>query len=779
MENFKQSTFLFFLLLLILPFLVLSTEDKQVYIVYFGEHSGEKTTQEIEDNHHSYLSSVKETEEYAKSSLLYSYKHSINGFAAFLTSQEASKLSERDEVVSVFRSHPEKYSMHTTRSWEFSGLQESKKVSELDKDDYMLLKSRYGKNVIIGMLDSGIWPESESFSDKGMGCIPKSWKGTCESGHEFNASHCNRKIIGARYYLKAFEKEFGPVNKTIDYRSARDKDGHGTHTASTAAGRRVSRAASLGGFAGGTATGGAPLARLAIYKVCWALNEDDAACNDADILAAIDDAIGDGVNVLSISLGAEKPFALSEDSTAIGALHAVKKDIVVACSAGNSGPDPATVVNSAPWIMTVGASSVDRRFPSPIVLGNKIVVMGESVTPYKAKNKMFPLALASQLTRSGVPKNISGSKYCLSGSLSPQMVKGKIVLCKAGYVHPMLKGDEVKRAGGVGVILTYGKFYGNTLLLDANILPETSIDYNDALTILDYINTTKEPTAKIFPAKSLLEAKPAPFMAAFSSTGPNSISPDILKPDITAPGLNILAAWSGASPPTNIASDNRRVKYNILSGTSMSAPHVAGALALLKALHPNWSSAALRSAIMTSAEQEDNTGNQITDSNGNPANPFQFGSGHFNPTKAANPGLVYDASYTDYLLFLCSIGDKNLTSSSSSFECPKNPPSAGNLNYPSVAIPRLNGTVTISRTVTNVGSCSSVYFINVKPPQGISVKISPLVLVFNKLGQKIRFAITVKVQNQTKIEKGKYLFGEYKWYNADYSVRSPIAVSVD
>lgn len=183
-----------------------------------------------------------------------------------------------------------------------------------------------------------------------------------------------RKIIGAKYYLKGYEQYYGPLNRTLDYKSPRDKDGHGTHTSSTAGGRKVENVSALGGFARGIASGGAPLARVAMYKVCWAIpdkgKEDGNTCFDEDMLAAIDDAIKDGVDVISISIGTNQPVPYNQDSIAIGALHAIKKNIVVSCSAGNSGPAAATLSNTAPWIITVGASSVDRTFLAPVSLGN-------------------------------------------------------------------------------------------------------------------------------------------------------------------------------------------------------------------------------------------------------------------------------------------------------------------------------------------------------------------------------------------------------------------------
>ncbi|KAK4482051.1 hypothetical protein RD792_011603 [Penstemon davidsonii] len=687
--------------------------------------------------------------------------------------------TEREEVLSVYQSNPRKYSLHTTRSWGFAGVQETRNVNNLKKED-LLHKSRYGKDVIVGMLDNGVWPESKSFSDEGMGAIPQSWKGICQSGDAFNSSNCNKKIIGARYYIKGYEAYYGPLNRTLDYLSPRDKDGHGTHTSSTVGGRRVNNVSSIGGFARGTASGGAPLSRLAIYKVCWAIpgegKENGNTCFEEDMLAALDDAIGDGVDVLSISIGSTQPTPYDEDGIAIGALHAVKRNIVVACSAGNSGPGPSTLSNPAPWIITVGASSVDRKFVAPVLLGSGLKIEGEAATPHKLEKKLYTLVYAAQVINSDVPKNLSGQ--CLPGSLSPKKTKGKIVLCLRGNGTRVGKGGEVKRAGGIGFILGNSKANGNELAADAHFLPATSVTYENALKILKYISSTKAPKAYIVPSKTELDTKPAPFMASFTSRGPNTISPDILKPDITAPGLNILAAWSEASSPTKLDIDHRVVKYNILSGTSMSCPHIGGASALLKAIHPSWSSAAIRSALVTSAELNNNEGKMITDASGSPADPFQFGSGHFRPTKAADPGLIYDASYTDYLLFLCSSNEvQNLDSS---FKCPKNnSPSPSNLNHPSLAIPKLNGTVTIVRTVTNVGSSKSVYFVSVKPPLWISVKISPPILYFNRTGQKKSFTITVKKSEMTdNIEKGKYGFGWYTWFDGIHVVRSPMAVSV-
>ncbi|KAL2467362.1 subtilase family protein [Abeliophyllum distichum] len=482
MALMMRNSHAFFLLLILLPLLASCADQKQVYIVYFGHHSGEKTFQEIEENHYSYLSSVKVTAEDARSSLIYSYKHSINGFAALLTPDEASKLSKMEEVVSVFRSHPKKYSLHTTRSWEFVGLEERTKPYYLKKED-LLLKSKYGNDVIVGMLDNGVWPESKSFSDEGMGPVPPRWNGICQSGDAFNSSNCNKKIIGARYYINGYEAYYGPLNRTIDYLSPRDKDGHGTHTASTVGGRRVPNASAIGGFARGTASGGAPLVRLAIYKVCWAVPgvEKDVGntCFEEDMLAAMDDAIADGVDVISISIGTSKPMPYTDDGIAVGAFHALKKNIVVSCSAGNSGPAQSTLSNPAPWIITVGASTLDRAFVAPIELGNGKKIPGVAVTPHNLQKKMYPLVHAAQIVNPNVPKN--ETMLCLPGSLSPKKAKGKIVFCLRGAGTRIAKGLEVKRAGGIGIITGNTKEMGDGLFPDPHFIPGTGVTYENAV----------------------------------------------------------------------------------------------------------------------------------------------------------------------------------------------------------------------------------------------------------------------------------------------------------
>ncbi|GMI93517.1 hypothetical protein like AT5G45650 [Hibiscus trionum] len=760
-----------FLVLIFLPPLVLSVE-KKVYIVYFGEHDGTKTFHEIEKTHHSYLHSVKESEEDAKSSLLYSYKNSINGFAAKLTPDEASKLSKMEEVISVIPSHA-KYRAQTTRSWDFVGLNDHPS-SSVQNGGNLLLNAEYGKNQIIGFIDSGLWPESPSFSDAGMEPVPSRWKGVCLEGNSFNKTNCNRKIIGARYFYKGFTSSYGDVNPSEDYLSPRDADGHGTHTASIAAGRRVEYVAGVGGAGRGTASGGAPMARIAIYKACWATpgkpKADGNTCTSEDILAAFDAAIGDGVDVLSVSLGFSDQDSLDQDIMAIGSLHALSHNILTVCGAGNDGPKPSTLSNTAPWVITVTANSIDRQFYSPVYLGNGVEIPGYSISE-NTGNVMYPLVYARDAAVPG--GSLDSAEYCLDGSLDPYKVNGKIVLCfvgdGTGYLY---KGVEVSKAGGVGMILAHPESDGNQPSYNINFVPATEVMYDDAVQIIQYIYSTMYPTATIMPVQS--RANEAPVAASFSSRGPNHIDPNLLKPDITAPGVAILAAWSPASSPTKLPYDPRSVQYNIFSGTSMACPHVSAAATLLRAIHPDWSISAIKSALMTTATFTDNFNNNIKDSSTNTdASPFAIGAGQFQPQQAADPGLVYDASYEDYLYYLCAVSPALISQANPKVACPDQQVPYY-LNYPSIVIPNLYGTVAFTRTVTNVCNCQSTYISTWSLPPGVGIVVSPSVMYFDRVGQKQNFTLEL-FRTDDYSAKNQYVHGWFMWSDGVHTVRSVFA----
>lgn len=564
----------------------------------------------------------------------------------------------------------------------------------------------------------------------------------------------------------------GSIDETKESKSPRDTEGHGTHTASTAAGSVVSNA-SFFQYAYGEARGMATKARIAAYKICWS-----SGCYDSDILAAMDQAIADGVHVISLSVGATG-YAPQyyHDSIAIGAFGAVQHGILVSCSAGNSGPGPYTAVNIAPWIITVGASTIDREFPADAVLGDGRIFngvslySGEGLVDYK-----LPLVYAGDC----------GNRYCYMGSLSPSKVQGKIVVCDRGGNARVEKGSAVKLAGGLGLILANTAESGEELIADSHLIPATMVGEIAGNKIKEYIKINQFPTATIvFHGTEIGSSPPSPKVAAFSSRGPNHLTPEILKPDVIAPGVNILAGWTGSTGPTDLDIDPRRVEFNIISGTSMSCPHVSGLAALLIKAYPNWSPAAIKSALMTTAYTLDNSGKNIKDlATGKESTSYIHGAGHVDPNRALNPGLVYDLDVNDYVAFLCSIGYSSSQISiflrkpiNSSICETKSLDTPGNLNYPSfsVVFKSSDNVVTYKRVVKNVGSSAdAVYEVKVNAPVNVEIDVKPTKLVFSTEKQSLSYEITFK--SILLDGSSDNSFGSIEWSDGVNLVKSPIAI---
>lgn len=708
--------------------------------------------------------------------VIHTYETVFHGFSAKLSPFEVLKLHSLPHIVAVI---PEQVRhLQTTRSPEFLGLKTTDSAGLLKESDF-------GSDLVIGVIDTGIWPERQSFNDRDLGPIPPRWKGQCVAGNGFPANSCNRKLIGARFFCSGYESTNGKMNETTEYRSPRDSDGHGTHTASIAAGRYVFPASTLG-YARGVAAGMAPKARLAAYKVCW-----NAGCYDSDILAAFDAAVADGVDVVSLSVGgAVVPYYL--DSIAIAAFGATDAGVFVSASAGNGGPGGLSVTNVAPWVTTVGAGTIDRDFPAHVKLGNGRTIPGVSIYggPGLTPGRMYPLVYGGNDGGDGY-----SSSLCLEGSLEQNMAKGKIVVCDRGINSRAAKGEVVKKAGGIGMILANGVFDGEGLVADCHVLPATAVGATSGDEIRKYITAASKspsppPTATILFEGTKLGVRPAPVVASFSARGPNPESPEILKPDVIAPGVNILAAWPDKVGPSGIPSDKRKTEFNILSGTSMACPHVSGLAALLKAAHPEWSPAAIRSALMTTAYTVDNRGGTMLDeSTGNVSTVMDFGAGHVHPQKAMEPGLVYDISSFDYVDFLCNSNytDKNIrvvTRKSADCSGAKKAGHSGNLNYPSLsAVFQQYGKHKMSthfiRTVTNVGDPNSVYQVTVRPPRGMAVTVQPEKLAFRRVGQKLSFLVRVQAR-AVKLSPGSSSTksGSVIWSDGKHTVTSPLVVTM-
>ncbi|XP_058213442.1 subtilisin-like protease SBT5.4 isoform X2 [Rhododendron vialii] len=767
MEMGLSKLLAFFLFSLI--FQTPASAVKQSYIVYMGVHShGLKdamaSVSKVKESHNEFLASFLGSTEKAKESIFYSYTRDINGFAAILDEEEAAAIARHPNVLSVFLNKGKH--LHTTHSWEFMLLEQN----GVAQHNSLWSKASYGEDIIIGNLDTGVWPESESFSDKGFGAVPAKWKGFCENNTSTGVP-CNRKLIGARHFKKAYFSGGGELSASTN--SPRDNNGHGSHTLSTAGGNFVPGAKVLGLF-NGTAKGGSPKARVAAYKVCWPPNPLGGECYDGDILAAFDAAIHDRVDVLSVSLGGPSTDYFG-DATAIGSFHAVMNGVVVICSAGNGGPGDYTVTNVAPWIITVGASTTDRKFVTLVKLPNGKRFEGTSISkPLPGGHKFYPLISSAHAKA----KNASAEEamLCKEGTLDPKKVKGKILVCLRGDNPRVEKGMLAALAGAVGMILCNDEPDGNEIITDPHYLPASHINYTDGLVVYAYINSTKDPKAYITASTAKMRTEPAPFMASFSSKGPNFVTPEILKPDITAPGVNIIAAYTEAHSPTENDFDKRRTGFTTESGTSMSCPHVSGVVGLLKKLHPDWSPGAIKSAIMTTARTRDNTVNPMRNGTSMKATPFSYGAGHVRPNRAAHPGLVYDLNANDYLDFLCGIGYNQTTIklfSKAPYSCPSNF-SLLDFNYPSITVPNLFGSVTVSRTVKNVGS-PGVYAASIREPHGVLVSVEPDVLKFDRTGEEKSFKLTLT--NKKLGGAGEYVFGQLLWSDGRHYVRSPIVVA--
>lgn len=661
-----------------------------------------------------------------KPKIIYAYTDSVHGFSAVLTNSELQRLKHKPGYVSFTKDLPVK--LHTTFSPKFIGLNSTSGTWPV---------SNYGAGIVIGIIDTGIWPDSPSFHDDGVGSVPSKWKGACE----FNSSSlCNKKLIGAKVFNKGLFANNPDLRETKigQYSSPYDTIGHGTHVAAIAAGNHVKNA-SYFSYAQGTASGIAPHAHLAIYKAAW-----EEGIYSSDVIAAIDQAIRDGVHVISLSLGLSfeddddnDGFGLENDPIAVASFAAIQKGVFVVTSGGNDGPYYWSLINGAPWIMTVGAGTIGRQFQGTLTFGNRVSFSFPSLFPGEFPSVQFPVT------------------YIESGSVENKTLANRIVVCNEN-INIGSKLHQIRSTGAAAVVLITDKLLEEQDTIKFQF-PVAFIGSKHRETIESYASSNKNnATAKLEFRKTVIGTKPAPEVGTYSSRGPFTSFPQILKPDILAPGTLILSAWPSVEQITGTRALPLFSGFNLLTGTSMAAPHVAGVAALIKQVHPNWSPSAIKSAIMTTALTLDN--------------PLAVGAGHVSTNKVLNPGLIYDTTPQDFINFLCHEAKQSrkliniITRSNISDACKKPSPY---LNYPSIiayftsdqSSPKI-----FKRTLTNVGEAKRSYIVRVRGLKGLNVVVEPKKLMFSEKNEKLSY--TVRLESPRGLQEN-VVYGLVSWVDED------------
>lgn len=666
---------------------------------------------------------------------IHDYTVTNNGVAAVLTAQQAGRLSKMSGVVAVTKD--ELRQPATTDSPAFLGLDAPGGLwSQLGGP------ANAGAGVVVGVIDTGIWPESEAFAG-GTGIpVPAGWSGECVPGEQWTKKKlCNDKLIGARYYLDGF----GRNNIALaDYLSTRDGSGHGSHTASTAAGNNGTNV-TIDGNSIGSGSGMAPGAKVAAYKVCWEGRPGvDPGCFNSDSVAAINDAVLDGVDVINYSIGGGSESSVLDpvEQAFRGASNA---GVFAANSAGNSGPGASTFDHPSPWVTTVAAATFRRAFQT-VELGDGQRFVGVSTTAGLPNATQ----LVTSLSVKAAGATDTNAKLCAPGTLDPAKASGKVVQCDRGVIDRIAKSAEVKRVGGVAMVMTNTS--ENSLNGDYHFVPSVHVSHLARQPILDYIASAGAgATAKFVPltAAELAAAPQVPEIAAFSSRGPSTtLAGDLIKPDVAAPGVDVVAA---VAPPSGFGRS-----WDFLSGTSMSSPHVAGFGALLKAAHPTWLPSEIKSALMTTA----------IDTVSSADDPFAQGAGFAQPNSSVDPGLVYPTTPNEYRSFMIGLGVQ--------FAPPFDtlpPITTSNLNQPAIGIGDLAGVETVTRRVKNVGNATATYTATTEI-DGFSVEVTPNELSLDP-GEEAEFTVEF---TRTDAPLSVWAIGSLTWTGGGHVVRSPIAL---
>lgn len=660
---------------------------------------------------------------------LATYQVVLNGFSAQLTPDAAARVAATEGVLAVYPD--EVLRPDGTPSGEQGGAVTA------------AVPGAGAEDVVVGTIDTGIAPGNPSFAGDRLGSASgaepyrdgdevvfekadgREFRSTRVTGDDWTRSDYSTKLVGAQYFAA------GAVAAGFDFShdvlSPRDRDGHGSRVAGIAAGDAAVDV-EIDGVGFGAISGAAPDARIASYKACYAggdaLSVTDDICVASDVLAALDRAVGDGVDVISFSLGGADPGWGPDD---IAFYNAAAAGVFIAVSAGNSGPGASTAQGGAPWYTTVAAATAPT-FQATVRLRGGVDIPGVSASVRADEPLSAPVVLAADAARGGS----ADAHLCYPDTLDPARAAGRIIVCDRGTNPRDEKAREVADAGGVGMILV--NVTPDSVDAELDAIPAIHVDaaYRDEL--LAAVES-RGATATLTAGDATDAGIPTPQIAGFSGRGPLGEG-HVLTPDVAAPGVAILAPEhdTGAGDPT----------WGIASGTSLAAPHVAGLAAAYLADHPAANPDEIKSALMTTAYDTVNADGSAG------IDPFAQGAGHVDGERMLDPGLLYLNGPAQWRDFLRQSGDVNLAS---------------------IAVPALGPKNIVTRTLT--ATRAGTYEAAASIP-GIDVKISPATLAFAAPGDTQRF--TVAFANDTA-PAGLWATGFLTWTGEDgTTVRSPLAV---
>ena len=743
----------------------------------------------LEDGHDRLLASAG-----ISAAKLHSYRYAFNGFAAQLTADQVSRLRRDPAVTRIWVDTEQR--VQTTNSAVFLGLQNQSGGLRAD------LGLR-GEGVVVAVIDSGIAPGHPSLQDtrervpercqsdwaeaSWLGIFlcsavrrnppldvlfepPDDFHGTCEGGEGFEPADCNNKLVGARFYIDGFlsRNQLDPG----EFISPRDADGHGTHIATTIAGNEVD--ADLFGVRIGRISGIAPSARIAAYKACWLEpGEVRASCNTSDLVRAIDDAVADGADIINYSVGNLEAGLDAPDDLAL--LNALEAGVLSVVAAGNDGPDSATIGSpaGAPWALTVAASTqTGNRFDEAITIVEPEDLAGR----FEMKEANFTPQLRDRESLEGELRLVDDGQDFLADALAGSIrdaceplvdaseLDGYIALLQRGGCTFDVKLARVADAGAIAAVVYSDT--GEPIVMrgtpETVDIPAVMISTADGQVLVDAILAETVIRVELAKGVFLTRSDSGKVLGDFSSRGPSLPDPDFLKPDITAPGVEIFA---GHSP--QVANGLKGELYQYLSGTSMSAPEVAGLAALLKEANPTWTPAQIKSALTTTAE-----GGVLAEDGVTLAGPFDTGAGHVDPNRAIDPGLVYDSTFLEHAAYLCGYDPAPFPDADCAILAAAGfSPHGRDVNVASIGIGQLVSGDVVTRRVTNVGP-PATYTAAVEDPLGLNLTVNPASLSLDT-GQTAQFNVSFQRQNAPL---DTWSFGRITWSDDTRDVTSAIAV---